>query len=365
MSATGGRWRCRSHGSTVTHMLGLVTLAAGEPMGQQVYEAEVTRRARSELGEGWIVDQIVVRTLRSPLAGTVRVPSRLMISASPGLRRAAGRVLYRGHDLVHRFDLRLPPAPRPEVLTIHDVVPWRFPDEGQPPSDAAVTARRAAVVICPSQFSADEVASQLGVAAPVAIHNGVNRAFFGTTPLTDEGLDALGIRPPFVLHAGGCTQRKNLTGLAAAWPLVRSARPDTMLVLMGPKDERRDRLFGHLAGAKCLGRVEDAVVRGVMAAAATVVVPSVYEGFGLPALEGMAVGVPVVAAAGSSLPEVCGDAAYLVEPDGPGLAEGLIAALQRGPDTSAMVERGRLRAETFTWEASAAAHAELWRSLAR
>ena len=56
---------------------------------------------------------------------------------------------------------------------MHDVVPLRFPDEGQLPSDAASSARRAAVVICPSQFAADEVASQLGVAAPVAIHNGV------------------------------------------------------------------------------------------------------------------------------------------------------------------------------------------------
>jgi glycosyltransferase involved in cell wall biosynthesis len=333
-------------------------------MGQQVYEQELGRRASAALGPEWDVDHIVVRTLRSPLPGTVRVPSRLLIGASPAVRRGAGQLLYRGGGIVHRMDLRLPPAPRPEVLTVHDVVPLRFPDEGHLPSDAASSARRAAVVICPSQFAADEVASEFGVATPVAIHNGVNERFFGASPLAEADLHGLGVASPFVVHAGGCSARKNLSGLADAWPRVRSAHPDAVLVLLGPQDDRRDRLFAPLPGTVRLGRVDDATVPRLMAAAAAVVVPSTYEGFGLPALEAMAVGVPVVAAARSSLPEVCGDAAYLVEPDGGGLAEGLVAALADGPDTRSMVERGRQRALAFTWEASAEAHAAVWRSLA-
>jgi glycosyltransferase involved in cell wall biosynthesis len=345
--------------------LALVTLAAAQAMGQQVYETELVTRAATELGPSWDVEHMVMRTLRSPLPGTARLPSRLLADSSPGLRRAAGRLLYRGHEVVHRFDLRLPPAPHPEVLTVHDVVPWLFADEGRPPTDAATTAQRAAVVICPSQFSADEVARQLGVTEPVAIHNGVDERFFGSMPLAGDALASLGITVPFVLHAGGCTERKNLAGLADAWPRVLSSRPDTMLVLVGPTDERRDRLFGPLPQTLRAGRVDDTVLRGLMAAATTVIVPSTYEGFGLPALEAMAVGVPVVAADRSSLPEVCGDAALLVEPDADGLAEGMVAALAGGSETEAMVERGRRRAATFTWEASAAAHAELWRRFAR
>ncbi len=345
--------------------LALVTMAVPEPMGQQVYEEELATRAAGELGDGWAVDRIEVRTLRSPLPGTARVPSRLMSEAPASMRRAAGRFLYRGHDLVHRFDLRLPPAPAPEVLTIHDVVPWRFPDEGMPPSDAASSARRAAVVVCPSQFSADEVAAQLGVRAPVAVPNGVDRAFFDAVALSEDELARFGIRPPFVLHAGGCTRRKNLEGLAGAWPLVASVAPDATLVLVGPPDERRDRLFGPLPGTVRTGRLDADAVPRLMAAAAVVVVPSLYEGFGLPALEAMAAGVPVVAARRGALPEVCADGALLVEPDADALAEGIATGLARQGDTESRVARGRRRAEGFTWEASAQAHATLWRSQVR
>jgi glycosyltransferase involved in cell wall biosynthesis len=77
----------------------------------------------------------------------------------------------------------------------------------------------------------------------------------------------------------------------------------------------------------------------------------------------MAAGVPVVAAERASLPEVCGDGALLVEPTGPGLAEGLLAVLEGGAEISAMVARGTSRAAQFTWDLCASRHADLWRSV--
>jgi glycosyltransferase involved in cell wall biosynthesis len=345
--------------------LALATIAVEEAMGQQVYERELVGGAAAALdGSPWEVDHFEITSLRATTPADARIPSFVFTSSSSSVRSAIGRLLYRKYDIVHRLDLRLPPAPHPEILTILDVVPWRFPDEGHPSSDAAASARRADVVICPSDFSAEEVTETLGVSETVTIPLGVGPEFRTAVPLSEDRLRSLGIRAPFVLHAGGCTDRKNLAGLAEAWTLVHQDHPEVTLVLMGPTNERRDRLFAPLPGTVRTGWVDDATARGVMAAASAVVVPSLYEGFGLPALEGMAVGVPVVATRRSSLPEVCGDAAYLVEPDGRSLALGLEAALAAGPDTADMVDRGRRRAAEFTWQRSLQAHATIWQSYA-
>lgn len=343
--------------------LTIATVAVGTPMGQQVYEREVSARATHALGGDVEVVRSVTRTLRSPLPGTARLPHRLLRDAPTGLRRAVGAAMYRGADVVHRMGMSLPPARVPEIVTVHDTVAWRFPDESSPETFAAPELRRARAVVSVSQFAADDIAEHLGLDRVHVIHNGVDERLFDARAATKERLRALGIEGPFVLHAGGSSTRKNLEGLAEAWPKVRSRFPDVGLVLSGPPSERRDRLFGPLDGAVRVGRVPDADVAGLLAAASAVVVPSVYEGFGLPALEGLAVGTPVVAANRSSLPEVCGDCAVLVEPDGPAIAAGLEHVLAGGADVDRQVDRGRARARQFTWDVSAAAHARLWRDV--
>ena len=161
---------------------------------------------------------------------------------------------------------------------------------------------------------------------------GSSERFFGATPLTEAALEARGIRSPFVLHAGGCTERKNLAGLAEAWPLVRSARPDAMLVLVGPQDERRDRLFAPLAGTVRLGRVDDATVPGLMAAAAGRRRPLHLRGVRTARPRGHG----RRGAGGGRGPELAARGLRLTPPTwwsrtDAGLAEGLVAAAGRRP----------------------------------
>lgn len=343
-------------------------------MGAQVYQQEIAARAPAALDATspddlspaqppWVVNRTIVRSLRSPLAGTARLPLGRLAVASARTRSLVGKLLYPRDAVVHRMDLSLPPAPDREVITIHDVVAWKFPDESAPIKVAAEEARRAAAVICVSQFSAQEAVELLGITNPFVVHNGVDERFFDATADQSAYLAALGVQGPYVLHAGGASQRKNLAALAQAWPKIHSARPDLTLVLSGPEHVDRTRLFASLAGTKLVGRVPSGVVPGLVAGASVVVVPSLYEGFGLPALEAMAARTPVVAARTSSLPEVVGDTGVLVEPTGDDIADGVLWAATHDSRIQAMVEAARVRAEQFTWDRSAREHAKVWRSV--
>ncbi|GAB3880235.1 glycosyltransferase family 4 protein [Terrabacter terrigena] len=348
--------------------LSIATSATAVPMGAQAYERHVSSRAPAALArlsagdEPWEVRSVVVRSVRSSLGGNRRLPMGWLAAASPGARAAAGRLAYAGAGLVHRMSLELPPAPH-EVVTLHDVVSWRYADESAPVRAAAEELRRAAAVVCVSAFTASEAVDLLGLDDPVVVPNGVEERYFGAAPLAADALARFGVTGPYVLAAGGASERKNLEALAEAWPRVRAARPDVTLVLAGPPHPRRTELFAPLPGVRLVGRVPDEAMPGLYAAASVVVVPSLVEGFGLPALEGMATGVPVVASDRSSLPEVVGDGGLLVAPTGAGLAEGVLDMLSGGAEVERMAHRGLERARRFTWEASAEGHARVWRSV--
>lgn len=341
----------------------LASAASAAPMGAQGYQEAIAARAATALGQvvpTARVERFIARSVRSSLPGTRRLPMRLLQSASPRTRRLVGRAVYPADALVHRMELGLPPGAGPDIVTLHDVVAWTYPDEAPPPAAAADELRRADAVICVSHFTAQEAQARLGLTNVTVVHNGVDPRFFDAGPLPAGWLSAHGVRGPYVLYAGGSASRKNLPGLADAWARIAGTVADWQLVLAGPPSEGRTRLFADSPRVVHLGRVEDELMPSLVASAGCVVVPSHCEGFGLPALEAMAAGVPLVSSNRSSLPEIVGEAGLLVDPTPEALGEALHGVLTSSVDMSPMVLEGRRRAAQFTWDRSAAGHAAVW-----
>lgn len=344
--------------------LTLATSATANPMGAQRYEREIVDGAEAFLPVGWTIRHEVFRSARSPLPGTRRVPMRWLESASPSSRRTLGRWAYGAHpDIVHRFDLALPPGPGRNVITLHDTVAWQYSDESVPIAAAKAELQSADAVICVSEFTASDAAARLGLRNAIVIPNGVDRRFFDAAPLSSSALKAIGVRAPYALHMGGASRRKNLEALADAWPIISARSPDLSLVLAGPPHPRRTALFGGLDRARIVGKVDDALIPGLIAGAEVVVIPSHYEGFGLPAIEAMAAGTTVVAADTSALTEVVSGAGILCAPTAPDVAEAVIEALSDSIATEALRAVGRRRATEYSWDRCLTGHSHVWQSL--
>jgi glycosyltransferase involved in cell wall biosynthesis len=273
----------------------------------------------------------------------------------------------------------------PSVVTIHDMMVARLPDAYDPlflkffNFFVPGSARRAGRVITDSEFSKADISHYLGVPPEkIAVtHLGVAPGFAprdrqeAKAYLAESyGLDSR----PIILFAGELNGRKNVMNLVRAFAQLRKQHPEALcrLVLAG---EQRDQEYCRRL-QECIEQeriTDDVRIVGYLpagdlpifyAAADVFAFVSLLEGFGLPAVEAMASGVPVVTSNISSLPEVVGDAAVLVDPYSvPSIAEGLRAALMDKALRERLIANGYKRAGMFRWEHTAAATYEVYRQV--
>ena len=192
------------------------------------------------------------------------------------------------------------------------------------------------------------------------IHPGVAEQFFVVTDAEAAAVRSrFQVQKPYILFVGCIEPRKNVGALIAAYrQLPVSVRRDTELVMAGPigwiQDEERETLLQSGEGVRYLGYVPESDLAGLFRGAAVVAYPSLYEGFGLPAAQAMACGVPVVSSNSSCLPEVIGDGGLLVDPTfAEELSHSLESILTSADLARELGSRGRELATNYRWSISA------------
>ncbi|HTW10956.1 MAG TPA: glycosyltransferase family 1 protein [Acidimicrobiales bacterium] len=279
-------------------------------------------------------------------------------------------------DVVHGTNFVVPPARRAAmVVTVHDLTPVRFPELVERatlayPELISQAVRRGAWVHTPTEFVAGEVVEVFG-AAPErvrAVHHGVAPRQVSAAAAAEVVAGLLpGWVERYILFVGTVEPRKDLATLVRAFGTIGKRRPGLALVIAGREAWGRDRLDEAVAACSVpgqvvrLGRVADAARDALVARAELLAYPSLYEGFGLPPLEAMAAGTPVVASRVGALEEVLGDAARLFAV---GDSDALASAMEELLDDRALrddlVARGYRQAARYDWDVCAAGLAALY-----
>lgn len=301
------------------------------------------------------------------------------------LRAPVPAELFMGNaDVIHGPDFILPPALRARrVVTIHDLAFLTHPECALPKLVAYLSRvvpralAAADAVIAVSERTAADLHTLLGVPREkiTVIPLGVDPAF--TLRVDAAAVAALreryALAGPVALAVGTIEPRKNYEGLIAAFDQARRepGGPQT-LVIAGRKGWLYEGVFaaverlGLSERVRFLDYIPDGELATLYAAADVLAMPSLYEGFGIPVLEAMASGTPVVCSDGGSLPEVAGDAAVVVPvSDTEALSRALARVASDGELRAALIAKGLERVQGYTWDAAARAHVQVYHAAAK
>jgi glycosyltransferase involved in cell wall biosynthesis len=327
------------------------------------------RTAVAEAGVAWLADLAArrpwVRRRRLPLSPRWTSFLWLRHRLPLPVEAVTGPV-----DALLAPDFVAPPAARARtVVTVHDLSYLTVPQYADPglrqylATAVPRSLRRAAHVVAVSEATRRDIIAHLGLppGRVTTVYNGVDPRFRPLDPAARAATRArLGLPERFILTVGTIEPRKNHVGLLRAFVRLAAAQPDLSLLIGGRRGWLDGPIFEEAARlglgerVRFLGAVPDADLPALLGAASVFAFPSWYEGFGLPPLEAMACGTPVVTSNASSLPEVVGEAGLLVDPgDDAALAAALGRALTDEALRADLARRGPDRAARFTWAATA------------
>ncbi|MBE0428827.1 MAG: glycosyltransferase family 4 protein [Thermoleophilia bacterium] len=272
-------------------------------------------------------------------------------------------------------------APCPMVLTIHDLSFKLFPRTHSlrnvvwARSLVPVSTWRAGHIIVDSNNTKLDLLTVMGVRESKisVVHLGASELYTpDPEPEDEEVLAHYGIVKPYVLYVGTLEPRKNLPMLIRSFDRVARTRSDLHLVLAGRRGWMAQAIFDELERRDLLGRVhitgyvKDENLPALYRQAAVFAYPSLYEGFGLPPLEAMSSGTPVIVSKSSSLPEVVGDAGLYVNPlDAEELGRAIESVVSDPALAGSLREKGLNRSRQFSWKKTAARTLEILREAAR